>query len=88
MCTVEMTIWSAATGSVGFIVGLALADALYSRSRADLHTLVYLLTYWLFVILRSGLPSAILPEVPVWLYTAQVLVGPLCTAIGSYGTGL
>jgi GGDEF domain-containing protein len=89
MRTAEMMIWSAEVGSVGLIVLLALADAIYSRSRGALNALVYLSCAWLFIALLSGLPQAVFPGfAPSTLHVLQVLIGPLCTALGSYGASL
>ena len=82
----EIIIWSAAAGSIGLMVLLAAADSLYSRSRASLQSLTYLFACWFFFFLFSGLPSAILPPAGAqWLSIAQVLVGPLCAGLGTYG---
>jgi GGDEF domain-containing protein len=85
MTAAETVIWSAASGSVGLVVLLAAADAVYSRSRASLQSLVYLSACWLFFTLLSGLPAAVRPEVSApWLHAAQVLVGPLCAGLGAH----
>ncbi|MDO9359931.1 MAG: diguanylate cyclase [Polaromonas sp.] len=82
----ETIVWSAAAGSIGLVVLLALADAIYSRSQASLQSLVYLSACWLFFTLLSGLPAAMLsPDHTGWLHTAQVLIGPLCAGMGAYG---
>lgn len=76
-------------GSIGLIVLLAIADALYSRNRSSINALAYLTGGWLFVTLLSGLPAAMFPRLPAdTLHVLQVLVGPLCAAIGGYGAGL
>ncbi len=81
----EMMIWSAAAGSVGLVVVLAAADAVYSRSRASLQSLVYLSACWLFITLLSGLPATLAPQTGApWLHASQVLVGPLCGGLGAY----
>ncbi len=81
-----MMIWSAVVGSMGLIVLLALADALYSRTRSSFNALIYMVGGWLFVTLLSGLPGAIFPQLGSKpLHVLQVLIGPLCTSIGSYG---
>jgi GGDEF domain-containing protein len=86
---VELMIWSAEVGSIGLIVLLALADAVYSRSRASVHGLVYLFSAWLFVTLLSGLPAALFAGLsPDMMQTAQILIGPWCAGIGSYGASL
>lgn len=88
MNTAETIIWSAAAGSIGLVVLLGAADAFISRSRASVQSLVYLTACWLFFTLLSGLPAAMLPSPDVsWLHTAQVLIGPLCGGLGTYGAG-
>ena len=82
---IEMMLWSAAAGALGLVVLLALADALYSRTRAASQTLAYLALCWAVVMLLSGLPAAVWPEAQDALGTAQLLAGPLCAAMGSYG---
>lgn len=81
----EMMLWSAGAGAIGLIVLLALADTLYSRTRAAAQTLAYLALCWLFVMLLCGLPAAIWPGLKEPLGIAQILCGPLCAAMGSFG---
>jgi GGDEF domain-containing protein len=85
MSGAEMMLWSASAGALGLVVLLALADTLYSRTRAASQTLAYLALCWAVVLLLSGLPSALWPVAHDELATAQLLVGPLCAAMGSYG---
>jgi len=86
MNAAETVIWSAAAGSIGLVVLLAVADTIYSRSQASLQSLVYLSVCWLFFTLLSGLPEAVLPQADApWMHTAQVLIGPLCAGVGAYG---
>ena len=81
----DMVLWSAAAGALGLVVLLALADTFYSRTRAASQTLAYLALCWVVVMLLSGLPAAIWPDSQDPLAMAQVLAGPLCAAMGSYG---
>jgi GGDEF domain-containing protein len=85
MSTAEMLIWSAAVGAIGLVILLAVADLVYSRTRATLQTLVYLTGFWLFVALLSGLLATVWPGTAPFVPAAQVLLGPLCAAMGSYG---
>lgn len=86
MNAAETVIWSAAAGSIALVVLLALVDAVYSRSRASVQSLIYLSACWLFFFLLSGLPEALLDQADApWVFTAQVLVGPLCAGLGAYG---
>lgn len=86
MNAAETVIWSAAAGSMGLLVFLAAAEALYSRSRASVQSLIYLGMYWLFFVLLCGLPAVMLPAASApWLHVAQVLVGPLRSGMGIYG---
>lgn len=88
MNAAETIIWSAASGSIGLVVLLGVADAVFSRSRASIQSLIYLTASWLFFTLLSGLPAALLPPGGApWLQTAQVLIGPLCAGLGTYGAG-
>lgn len=88
MNAAETIIWSAASGSIGLVVLLSAADAAFSRSRASVQSLIYLSACWLFFTLLSGLPAALLPNGGVpWLHIAQVLMGPLCAGLGTYGAG-
>ena len=87
MRTAEMMIWSAVVGSMGLIVLLAFADALYSRTRSSINALVHLTGGLLFVALLSGLASAVFsPLQGNPIHVLQVLIGPLCASMGSYGT--
>ncbi len=73
-------------GSMGLVVVLAAAEALYSRSRASLQSLVYLGMFWLFFALMCGLPAVVLPAASApWIFIAQVLIGPLRSTMGFYG---
>ncbi len=86
MTAAETVIWSAAAGSIGLVVLLALVDAIYSRSQASVQSLIYLSASWLFFALLSGLPEALLDLADTdWIHTAQVLIGPLCAGLGAYG---
>jgi GGDEF domain-containing protein len=86
MNATETIIWSAAAGSMGLIVLLAAAEAVYTRSRPSVQSLIYLGMYWLFFALLSGLPETLLPLASApWIHVAQVLIGPLRSAMGIYG---
>ena len=89
MSSAEIMLWSAATGAVGMVVLMGLVDAVLSRTRAAWQLLAYLLGYALAVVMLSGLADALCdcvwPAGRAWLQIAQVLIGPLCAAIGSYG---
>jgi GGDEF domain-containing protein len=85
LSSAEMMLWSAAAGAIGLVVLLALADTLYSRTRAASQTLAYLALCWGVVMLLSGLPAAIWPSLKGPLGVAQILSGPMCAAMGSFG---
>ena len=85
LSSAEMMLWSAGAGAIGLVVLLALADTLYSRTRAASQTLTYLALCWLVVMLLCGLPAAIWPGLKEPLGIARILCGPLCAAMGSYG---
>lgn len=88
MNAAETMVWSAASGSIGLVVLLGAADTLYSRSKASVQSLIYLSSCWLFFTLFSGLPASLSGATgSSWLHTAQVLVGPLCGSLGTYGAG-
>jgi GGDEF domain-containing protein len=81
----ELMLWSAAAGALGLVLLLALADAFYSRTRATWHTLAYLTLCWLVVVLLCGLPVDLWPAAAEPLGVAQILAGPICAAMGSFG---
>ncbi len=85
MTPAEMMLWSAEAGALGLVVGLALGELVWSRTRAAVQAVAYLFFCWLAVMLLSGLPAAIWPFARPQLVLAQVVVGPLCAAMGSYG---
>ncbi len=85
LSSAEMMLWSAGAGAIGLVVLLALADTLYSRTRAASQTLTYLALCWGVVMLLCGLPAAIWPGLKGPLGIAQILCGPMCAAMGSYG---
>ncbi|MFM9878810.1 MAG: hypothetical protein ACKVOO_00170 [Burkholderiaceae bacterium] len=85
----ETILWSAVLGSLGLIVFLGLAELAYSRSLASAQNLAFLFSSWGFALLLSGLPLTLLPSLELaWLQVAQVLIGPLASALGSYGASL
>ncbi len=56
-----------------------------TRSVAAAQGTAYNIVALLFVLLLSGVPRALVPELnPSALHTAQVLVGPLCSFLGNY----
>ncbi len=89
MSAAEIMLWSATTGALSLVVLIALFDAALSRTKAAWQLLAYLLGCALVVTLLGGLPDALLdplwPAGRDWLVGAQVLLGPLCGALGSYG---
>jgi GGDEF domain-containing protein len=85
MSAAEIMLWSAVTGAVGMVILTGLVDAAVSRTVAAWQLLAYLTTSSLIVILLGGLPEALWPGDRAWLQMAQVLMAPLCAAIGSYG---
>lgn len=73
-------------GAIGVVVLLAVANVIYSRDQASLLCLIYISASWLFCALLSDLPETMLaPAGAPWLHVAQVLIGPLCAAMGAYG---
>ena len=85
MSAAEIMLWSAAAGAVGMVMLMGLVDAAVSRTMAAWQLLAYMTGCSLVVMLLGGLPDALWPEGRAWLQMAQVLVAPLCAAIGSYG---
>jgi hypothetical protein len=85
MSAPEIMLWSATAGAVGMVVLVGLVDATLSRTRAAWQLLAYSLGSALVVVLLGGLPHALWPQWHTSLQLAQVLLGPLCAAMGSYG---
>ncbi len=85
MTPIEMMIWSMAVGTVGAVVLSGLANAVTLRRLDALQGAAYHLTAMVFVFLLSGLARAVAPGIEAkYLLIAQVLIGPLCAAIGNY----
>ncbi len=89
LSTAELILWSASVGAAALVVLLALADCAYRRNRASVQTLAYLTGCFLFFALLSGLFGAACQALD-WqpktrLRTAQILIGPLCAVMGSWG---
>ncbi|MFM9878811.1 MAG: hypothetical protein ACKVOO_00175 [Burkholderiaceae bacterium] len=85
----EIVLWSAELGSLGLIVLLAVADLAYTRSKAALRSLGFLAASWIFLLLMSGLLPLLIPALPApWLFALQVMIGPLCSSLGSYMGGI
>jgi hypothetical protein len=85
MSAAEIMLWSAAAGAAGMVMLMGLVDAAVSRTMAAWQLLTYMTGCSLVVMLLGGLPDALWPDGRAWLQIAQVLVAPLCAAIGSYG---
>ena len=85
MTTSELMLWSAACGAMALIVLAAVVDILASRTCASRQTLYYLASCSIWVVLLSGLPTALWPIYSNSFHVAQILVGPLCAALGCYG---
>src|SRR5438105_3008680 len=85
MSALELMIWSMAAGVIAAVVVVGLVDLAVVRSAGAAQGVVYHFTALLFVILLSGIPRAIHPQVSVRaLHVAQVLIGPLCSSLGNY----
>lgn len=84
MSTTELMIWSMASGAIATVVFAGLADLATSRSRGALQRVVYHGVAWLFVIVMSGLPRELWPDSEPSLRTMQVVIGPVCSALGNY----
>ncbi|MBC7603540.1 MAG: diguanylate cyclase [Ramlibacter sp.] len=85
MSELELAIWSAASGAIGLVVLVCVADLVLTRTAAAAQGTAYNFVALCFVVLLSGLPRALLPELnSSALHTAQVLIGPLCTFLGNY----
>ena len=88
MSTPELILWSAGVGATALVVLLAMADCAYSRTRASLQTLAYLTGCFLFFALLSGLfgvaASALWPNSGASIRIAQMLIGPVCSVMGSW----
>jgi GGDEF domain-containing protein len=85
MSALELMIWSMAAGAIAAVVVVGIIDLAVVRTAGAAQGLVYHLTALLFVVLLSGIPRAIEPEVPARvLHVAQVLIGPACSSLGNY----
>lgn len=85
MSALELMIWSMAVGVIGAVVMVGIADLVAIRSAGAAQGTAYHFTALLFVLLLSGIPKAIHPTINLaGLQLAQVLVGPLCSALGNY----
>ncbi len=81
----ELTLWSAAAGACATVLVLSLIDAITSGTRSAWESLTYTSSCAVLILLLSGLPAALWPTHQNWLHLFQVLGGPLCAAIGSFG---
>ncbi|MBC5764798.1 diguanylate cyclase domain-containing protein [Ramlibacter albus] len=85
MSPVEVVIWSMATGAIGTVVLLGLAEVAFGRTVAGLQGTAYHALALLFVFLLSGLPREIWPGLDErWLRVMQVMIGPICNTLGNY----
>ncbi len=85
MSGTEIMLWSATMGTLAMVVLMGLVDAALSRALAAWQLLGYLTGSALVAILLCGLPANLWPEARAGLQLAEVLLGPLCAAVGSYG---
>ncbi|MFO1245134.1 MAG: diguanylate cyclase [Ramlibacter sp.] len=85
MSALELMIWSMAVGAIGAVVAVGLTDLVQVRSPGAAQGLVYHLGTLLFVLLLSGVLREVAPALasPA-LHVAQVLIGPLCSALGNF----
>ena len=85
MTALELMIWSMAVGAIAAVIMVGLSDLVLVRSIGAVQGVAYHIAALLFVVLLSGLPRAIYPQVsPRGLLVAQVLIGPLCSSLGNY----
>ena len=85
MSALELVIWSMAMGAIGAVVAVGLADVVMVRSVGAAQGLAYHLGTLVFVLTLSGIPLAIDPALDrSALRVVQVLIGPLCSAMGNY----
>ena len=81
----ELVIWSMALGAIGAVVLVALADVFVVRSAGAIQGATFHFSAFLFALLLSGVPKALDTELSrAWLQPAQVLIGPLCVALGDW----
>lgn len=85
MSALELMIWSLAAGAIGTVVVGGLIDLAVVRNASAAQGTAYHFTALLFVVLLSGIPQAVAPGIDGRaLLIAQVLIGPLCSAMGNY----
>lgn len=85
MSALELMIWSMAVGAMGAVVAVGLTDLALVRSTGAAQGLAYHLCALAFVLLLSGVLEEVAPALdPRALHLAQVLVGPLCSALGNF----
>lgn len=85
MSALELMIWSMAVGTMVAVVLAGLIDFAIVRSPGAAQGVVYHAAAMLFVVLLSGIPRAIFPDLSQQrLQVAQVLIGPFCSALGNY----
>ncbi len=85
MSALELMIWSMAAGAMAAVVLAGLADVALSRSLGAVQGTVYHFASLVVVVVLSGLPKAVFPAINAdSLHFAQVLAGPLCSALGNY----
>ncbi len=85
MTALELMIWSMAAGAIGAVVAVGLTDLVLVRSQGAAQGVVYHLGALFFVLLLSGIPLAVAPSLDLRaLQVAQVLIGPVCSALGNY----
>lgn len=85
MSALELMIWSMAAGVMGAVVMVGIADLVLIRNAGAAQGAAYHLAALVLVVLLSGIPKAIHPQIDLAsLQLAQVLAGPLSTALGNY----
>ena len=85
MTPIELMIWSMAVGTMGAVVMSSLANAVILRSLTAAQGAAYHFTALVFVFLLSGMAKAVVLSIEGnYLLIAQVLIGPMCSAIGNY----
>ncbi|MFN4361645.1 MAG: hypothetical protein ACK4F4_13070 [Hylemonella sp.] len=85
----ELVIWSGMAGGLLTLALLALLYALYSRNLGSLRYLLFVAVTGASSLVRTGLPEALFPTLPLGLlWMAKICAGPLSAALTLHFLGL
>src|SRR5665647_3151760 len=87
MNALELAVWSMALGAIAAVALARVADLVARPSLSQAQGVAYHTVVFLLVLLLSGVARQLSPGAdPGLLRAAQVLAGPICVGLSTYGS--